>query len=402
MSVSVYVVTNGTQVTAYESGGEIASGTNARRVVQAGIDALSPGERLVIGSGEYTLDGTLTVTGDSLTVEGEGWGRHVDSTGGTVLRAAEGFGGDVVRMGRESESVFGSALRNLAVVGNYENGNGVSLYGNQSEVTTLVVANNGRHGVANLGGNPYSENRMFNVVARDNGVDGISNQAPDARIAQVSSFRNDRGISLRYGGTYCLGFNVWDCRSTSLLVDSSVRQTVGYGYLDSPDGERNLRIVADGEPCLGVLVGNVQFVRGVPGIEASSSGADIHAMATNCYFEASEDAVTVGETEGRIHVSVADSVVTAQSEIPVDGVTFRGTQIQQFENGGEATVTNGGGVSHELAAEPTIYRVSSLEPGLLAYVTDVTSSELVVELFDVSAGTVVDEDCTVVWEARVR
>lgn len=132
------------------------------------------------------------------------------------------------------------------------------------------------------------------------------------------------------------------------------------------------------------------------------------------YFEVQGDSYVFGNDVGamRIDGMTGGQVLLNRTKIRKQGfppnnvdLKFNTTTDNSYgfttENGGTASVADGGTISHGLNTTPTIVNVTSSVQGHVASVSSVGSSDITIELSD-SSGSAVTSAETVYWEAKAR
>jgi hypothetical protein len=139
-------------------------------------------------------------------------------------------------------------------------------------------------------------------------------------------------------------------------------------------------------------------------------------VAGSAFLNAAEDDPTqrygIAETAASPGTVVRHNLFRANRAGAVDrrdaqrGDTLRclANRGYRTENGGETTVADGEPIAHGLAARPTEYRISAVEPGTYAHATAADETTLTAEVLRLAGdavGAPVADPVAVVWSARV-
>jgi len=348
---SAIVCKDGSTVWAEDSDGKtIASGeagVDDASVIQSAVNSVPIG-KIFISKGVYIINQTISVQNHFVEIEGETRGRLKDDIDGTVLQASDDFTGDIIQYGASDNLVRGCALRNISVVGNDKNNEGVVIYGNSSVVEHVIAAHNGRDGIALMHIEGDAENFIIDVISRDNGRYGLMLASYDTRIFGISLYNNVRGLNIHSGGNYIVGFNIWGNRDHGMAIESNIRNYISNGFISTPGGGSNILLRAAVFSINRTVLSNILFFGETAGpsrhIYALADGYDIKGIEIiGCSFESYCNAVDVTRTGGTedIEILVSNCYISKQGSIPY-GVKFKNTNGVLFDNAGAATFDGDG------------------------------------------------------------
>lgn len=391
------------------AGGVDYSGTDARTVIQAAIDALPiEGGVIHVKAGTYELNASLLFTGhETLTFEGEGWGIE---TGNTLFTYTPTDGSHAFRF----DDQWGIQLRNFRLNGNVNAGRGIEILDTTGSPNFFTMEN---VQVTNFGGNQLYVNTLwgstFKTCLFEAPTGGADNVVYLDDVPYELSFWNcffrkipaakyglyiNEGVSINLrtcefsavdiSGSYGLGLSggraitVDTCEFERLTTGKAIR--IGrFGAADLPGYGNTVEIISPyfTQVPTGVEVGDLYHadccVRIVNPCEAPSY--PLTTLAT--------------KTVGKGHVEVIPYLRWAAK--------LSGTDIQSA-NSGTATIGNGtettGNIAHGLTGAPTaVFAFGSTTDTEDLYCDSKDATNIVIKCVGAVGG-----DRTIYWQAEYK